>query len=298
MELTLPADQKTHNPFGNGHKGEDYGTATGGEIYAAAPGVVLDVTDWGPTTWNDGWGVRIRIEHAPGVITTYNHIRSGSVQVRKGQTVKRKQLLAHMGSTGKAPNGDHLHFELYINGVRVNPAPYRSKDLPGTVGSGASTGDHKPLTVKLGAKGTPWYRTAADAIRKRNPQGKGRGQILLVGDYPVLDISANGAVQVLSNSMGKVWLHPSVMAKPRKSLKGKTLRLGNSSWFWYVSADAAESMKNPHGKGRKENMLTGDYEVLEDDPKTGSLRVSSAGNRDVRKDGMVWVNDAARKHVK
>lgn len=116
-----------------GHQGLDYGWLNADpsrtkRIYAAYAGVVVSVYALGGN--NQDWGNRIIIEHAPGVRTTYNHIRTGTITVRVGQTVPTGYFLGVMGSTGRAA-GDHLHWELYIDGIRVDPQPYREgKPIP------------------------------------------------------------------------------------------------------------------------------------------------------------------------
>lgn len=98
--------------------------------YFAAPGVVVKVEDY--AGYNGGWGNRIWVEHAPGVITAYNHYWDGvTSQFAVGQQVSAGQYIGQMGSTGNS-TGEHLHFELWLNGSRVDPTPYFTQDLPGT----------------------------------------------------------------------------------------------------------------------------------------------------------------------
>ena len=138
MRLSRPARQNPNNGFDGtpppgGHRGLDYGWGSGDGIYAAAPGVVESV--YGDGGWNGGWGDRISIRHTPRAVTTYNHWAVGSCQVSPGQSVSDQQALATMGETGNT-QGEHLHFELYIDGDRVDPTPYFTEDLPGSDGSG------------------------------------------------------------------------------------------------------------------------------------------------------------------
>lgn len=117
-----------------GHKGLDYGflkadPARTQQVYAAYAGTVVSV--YGGGDYNGGWGNRIIVEHAPGVRTTYNHLKTGTILVSQGQHVTTGQKLATMGATGKV-TGVHLHWELYLNGERVDPRPYREgKAIPG-----------------------------------------------------------------------------------------------------------------------------------------------------------------------
>lgn len=117
------------------HSGVDYGwraqpnTAKSKQNLAAAPGRVESVTDDGGN--NQDWGNRIWVQHTGRAATTYNHAKTGSAKVRKGQIVDTGDVLSTMGATGAA-TGDHLHFELYIDGKRVDPQPYLDgKPLPG-----------------------------------------------------------------------------------------------------------------------------------------------------------------------
>ena len=119
---------------GSGHRGIDYGyeknnVENSTKILAAADGVVIDV--YTGSGYNQGWGRRIRIDHGHGNITTYNHIRPGGVLVTAGESVHAGQPIGLMGSSG-ATTGTHLHFELYLNGKRVDPQPYFQTQLPGT----------------------------------------------------------------------------------------------------------------------------------------------------------------------
>lgn len=84
----------------------------GTDIYASESGVVTKATNYG---WNGGYGIYVTVEHADGSTTLYAHMSDRVV--KKGQSVKRGQLLGYVGSTGRS-TGNHLHFE-----VR-NASPY------------------------------------------------------------------------------------------------------------------------------------------------------------------------------
>lgn len=114
-----------------GHKGIDFTTAGatgntyGKEIRAAADGVVYS------SEYHYSWGNNVYINHGNGVYTRYAHC--SKLLVGKGQTVKQGQVIAYVGNTGNvsprpsAANphaGAHLHFEVWVNGDRVNPAPW------------------------------------------------------------------------------------------------------------------------------------------------------------------------------
>ena len=61
--------------------------------------------------------------HSNGLYTLYAHGQNGSRRVNKGDYVKQGQQIMSVGTTGNS-TGYHLHFEVWLNGVRVNPANY------------------------------------------------------------------------------------------------------------------------------------------------------------------------------
>lgn len=99
------------------HKGFDIGGygVSGRQIVAADGGEVILSKSY------SGYGNAVIIDHNNGMITLYAHLASDSVSV--GQTVSRGQVIGVMGNTGQS-SGIHLHFEVIINGVYVNPEPY------------------------------------------------------------------------------------------------------------------------------------------------------------------------------
>jgi len=63
------------------------------------------------------------IDHGSDIWTLYGHIRNGGIFVKVGDTVKKGQKIAEVGSTGRS-TGPHLHFEVRRNNVPVNPWDY------------------------------------------------------------------------------------------------------------------------------------------------------------------------------
>lgn len=98
------------------HGGLDIPGSYGSAIVAANSGKVIWAGNRG-----DSYGNYVIIDHGGGVSTLYGH--SSKVLVRTGQSVSRGQRIANVGSTGRS-TGPHCHFEVRINGSRVNPTPY------------------------------------------------------------------------------------------------------------------------------------------------------------------------------
>lgn len=97
------------------HKGIDFAGETGDPVSAVAAGVVV----WaGPRS---GFGNLVEINHGNGYITRYGH--NSKVVVSVGDVVKKGDLIARMGSTGRS-TGPHVHFEVIKNGRQVDPARY------------------------------------------------------------------------------------------------------------------------------------------------------------------------------
>ena len=92
--------------------------ASGALIVAAYPGTVVSAG-----YANDGYGYKVIIDHGNGMQTLYGHALAGSIMVSVGDTVSSGQAIARVGNTGYS-FGAHLHFEVRINGTRVDPAPY------------------------------------------------------------------------------------------------------------------------------------------------------------------------------
>ena len=97
------------------HQGIDWGLPTGSTVVAASGGTVTKAG------WGGGYGYVVYIRHPGGVETRYAHL--SKVLVSVGSTVKQGQKIARSGNTGVS-TGPHLHFELRMGGVAVNPLNY------------------------------------------------------------------------------------------------------------------------------------------------------------------------------
>lgn len=97
------------------HTGLDFPADIGTPIFAAAGGVVV-VQEFHPA-----YGNMIEIDHGNDLITRYAH--ASAVMVKKGDIVKRGQLIAKVGTTGRS-TGPHLHFEVLVSEVPQDPRPF------------------------------------------------------------------------------------------------------------------------------------------------------------------------------
>ncbi|MCQ2540508.1 MAG: M23 family metallopeptidase [Acetatifactor sp.] len=100
------------------HKGIDWAVPTGTAVYASCGGTVAKAG------WGSGYGYVIYIDHEDGKQTRYGHLSKCLVSV--GDKVKQGDKIALSGNTGVS-TGPHLHFEILVNGTKVDPLKYVSK---------------------------------------------------------------------------------------------------------------------------------------------------------------------------
>ena len=103
------------------HKGLDFTAPQGTPIYATGNGTVSE-----SGFSEGGYGNHVEIDHGYGYETVYGHMVK--VKVRKGQKVKRGDVIGWVGSTGKS-TGPHCHYEVHINGNAVDPVYFFYNDL-------------------------------------------------------------------------------------------------------------------------------------------------------------------------
>jgi murein DD-endopeptidase MepM/ murein hydrolase activator NlpD len=103
------------------HTGVDFAAAIGTPIYATADGIIdkLEVSF-------SGYGKQLEIDHGFGYRTRFAHMHGFAV--RYGQKVKRGDLIGYVGETGLS-TAPHLHYEVFVNGIHVNPIHYFFNDL-------------------------------------------------------------------------------------------------------------------------------------------------------------------------
>jgi murein DD-endopeptidase MepM/ murein hydrolase activator NlpD len=100
------------------HTGLDFPAEIGTPIHAAAGGIVSN------REWHPGYGEVLEIDHGNGLVTRYAHC--SSIEVPVGALVKRGQLVAKVGNTGRS-TGAHLHFEVLLEGVPQDPARFLAR---------------------------------------------------------------------------------------------------------------------------------------------------------------------------
>ena len=120
-----PAEGWVSSPFGSRsspfsrkrefHKGLDIKAKSGAAIQAPAKGVVIFAG------WHGSYGKTIVINHGNGITTRYAHMQRYVLE--EGDAVTRGDLIGYVGSTGRS-TGTHLHYEVMLNGVCVNPMQY------------------------------------------------------------------------------------------------------------------------------------------------------------------------------
>ena len=103
------------------HKGMDFSAPTGTPVYSTSDGKVIRVDGRAP-----GYGKHIRIDHGFGYVTLYAHL--SQYNVRRGQEVKRGDVIGFVGNTGRSV-APHLHYEIRKDGVAVNPINFYYGDL-------------------------------------------------------------------------------------------------------------------------------------------------------------------------
>ncbi len=103
------------------HKGMDFTSPRGTAIYATGNGKILRAD-----SRSSGFGKHIRIDHGFGYVTLYAHL--SKYNVKRGQKVKRGDLIGFVGSTGRS-QAPHLHYEVRYNGNPINPINFYYGDL-------------------------------------------------------------------------------------------------------------------------------------------------------------------------
>ncbi|MCB0334600.1 MAG: M23 family metallopeptidase, partial [Bdellovibrionales bacterium] len=105
------------------HNGVDFAAPTGTPVRSVADGIVLSAS------YNRASGNMVKIRHTNKYSTAYLHLSRIAKGLRKGQRVKRGEVIGAVGSTGYA-TGPHLHYSLYENGRYVDPMKTKLPKMP------------------------------------------------------------------------------------------------------------------------------------------------------------------------
>lgn len=116
-KITSPYGMRLHPTLKRNikHNGVDFGSGRNTEVYAAANGKVV------LAEFNKSFGNYIIIEHKDGTSSLYAHLEK--INTSKGNIVKKGDLIGFTGSTGRS-SGAHLHYEVRVSGIPVNPEGY------------------------------------------------------------------------------------------------------------------------------------------------------------------------------
>jgi len=136
--------------FSKMHTGVDWATRLGAPIMAAADGAVIKAE------WALGYGLRVEIQHADVVVTTYSHLSRFGSDIAPGTEVRQGQVIGFVGSTGLS-TGPHLHYEVIFNGQFVDPMEIMEIYVP----EGAS------VAAKVETTASPAVEQAAITPAKR-----------------------------------------------------------------------------------------------------------------------------------
>lgn len=103
------------------HSGVDWAAPRGTPIIAAGDGKVIKAG------WSNGYGNHTEIRHANGYVSSYSHQSGFARGITEGATVQQGQVIGYVGSTGLS-TGPHCHFEVIVNGTKVDPMRIRLPD--------------------------------------------------------------------------------------------------------------------------------------------------------------------------
>lgn len=120
----VPGHTRISSPFGSremdgeqeNHSGIDIPAPAGTPIYAAAPGVVSTNAHW-------SYGICVKVSVDGQTTNVYGHMLARAEGITDGVQVEAGQLIGYVGSTGNS-TGNHLHFQVNINGIAVDPMSY------------------------------------------------------------------------------------------------------------------------------------------------------------------------------
>ncbi len=160
------------------HSGIDIPASQGTPIIATRSGTVTIAT------YNSSYGNYVEINHGDGTSSRYAHMMNGGILVKVGDTVRQGQIIGKVGTTG-ASTGNHLHFEIRIDGQTTNPTEYvsaqnqRPKEITTVVGV---KGSNNTQSVCLTLKNAGFSNNAVAAIMS-NMYRESNFKLTALGDH-------------------------------------------------------------------------------------------------------------------
>lgn len=128
------------------HHGIDIAAPEGTPVYATADGLIERAN------YSGSYGNVIYIDHGSDLQTRYAHL--SGLNVRDGQRVKKGDLIGFVGSTGRS-TGPHLHYEVRVDGVAVNPNPYMKGSVPEVQFANLGEGRSDAASAGIEGRGRP-----------------------------------------------------------------------------------------------------------------------------------------------
>jgi murein DD-endopeptidase MepM/ murein hydrolase activator NlpD len=158
------------------HQGVDFAAPSGTPVLAAGDGVVMEARPWA------GYGNWLRIGHAGGWQTGYAHLAAYRAGIGPGAQVRQGDVIGYVGQTGLA-TGPHLHYEVWRDGLRVDPARAVSAQAPSLDPAEAADFDRQKARIDellalsgVEPPGTP-ERSALTAVSKVSPRQLRRARL-------------------------------------------------------------------------------------------------------------------------
>ncbi len=145
------------------HKGVDFAASRGTPIMAAGDGVIERAGPYGT------FGNYVRIRHAQGYKTAYAHMNSIKKGVKTGARVRQGDIIGYVGTTGRS-TGPHLHYEVHLKDVAVNPQ--NLKIATGYELTGAELKRFKALRDKIDAMRAPLAEASNDLVADKGAKNK------------------------------------------------------------------------------------------------------------------------------
>lgn len=127
--FTSPFGSRRHPVLGyvRSHMGVDWAAPRGSPIIASGDGEIIKAG------WSNGYGNHTEIRHANGYLTSYSHQSGFAPGIKAGSKVRQGQIIGYVGSTGLS-TGPHCHFEVVVNGTKVDPMRIRLPDAKSLTG--------------------------------------------------------------------------------------------------------------------------------------------------------------------